>query len=366
MLHVDKVRPSASRLTQLDGVRGWASLTVFLSHIVGTSWPDLTSNVPSCQHWIARTPVHLFYDGALAVQVFFVLSGFVIANVAIRRRDSLVRNLIVRYLRLTIPVLASICFAVVLLLIFPREMDALRARLSSNRWLTTIYNPFRVTLWEALKESLGAVVLSRGGTLNPVLWTMKFEFVGSCGLYLFYFAVRNVRLPVLAVSVMVLATTGREFYVGFALGAILFELWQLGKLRIRAGWLILLIGAVLPSELVWSGRVQGPGATILLTIAATSIVYFCLLDARTVRALSAWPSRFLGRVSFPFYLVHFPILYTVGAAIYVFFESRPVSIAAMFFVTLPLSLGVAYLGEVWVDDPAVRGLRRIPGYPTRR
>ena len=61
------------RYGELDGLRGLAALAVFLSHV------SLMLPAPSFFERAALTPLHVLWDGAAAVDLFFVLSGFVLA-----------------------------------------------------------------------------------------------------------------------------------------------------------------------------------------------------------------------------------------------------------------------------------------------
>lgn len=62
------------RYVALDGLRGIAALTVVMSHFFGMI-PDM----PLYFKALAQTPLHIFWDGAAAVDLFFVLSGFCVA-----------------------------------------------------------------------------------------------------------------------------------------------------------------------------------------------------------------------------------------------------------------------------------------------
>lgn len=65
---------TSDRFIFLDALRGMAALTVFFSHAIGML-PTYGAFISS----IENTPLHIFYDGAAAVDMFFVLSGFCIS-----------------------------------------------------------------------------------------------------------------------------------------------------------------------------------------------------------------------------------------------------------------------------------------------
>ena len=61
-----------SRAFELDGLRGLAALFVFFSHVAGLV-PHFDESGPS------HSILHIFWDGASAVTLFFVLSGYVLS-----------------------------------------------------------------------------------------------------------------------------------------------------------------------------------------------------------------------------------------------------------------------------------------------
>ena len=61
------------RYTELDGLRGLAAFSVFLSHAIGLLYE--TNAIKALQ----SSPFRIFWDGAAAVDLFFVLSGLVLA-----------------------------------------------------------------------------------------------------------------------------------------------------------------------------------------------------------------------------------------------------------------------------------------------
>ena len=88
---MSKIKTSSSRVTFLDGVRGWASLVVLIGHlsyVAILSTPILEFNKDRLLIDIASYDilgflsfvlVRFLTDGHLAVLVFFVLSGYALS-----------------------------------------------------------------------------------------------------------------------------------------------------------------------------------------------------------------------------------------------------------------------------------------------
>ena len=126
-------------MTALDGVRGVAACVVVISHLIAGFYPALFFGAPdearfALQHAIANSPLFVLYSGTFAVYIFFVLSGFVIAASAMRTRCGLLVLALTRYLRLAVPVLASVLLALALMWAFPGAPQRASA-IVGNWWL---------------------------------------------------------------------------------------------------------------------------------------------------------------------------------------------------------------------------------------
>ena len=132
--------PRIERIAAFDGLRGVAAAIVVLFHYLCMLHPALTPKMGETVHWLVDTPVHILWNGRFSVAVFFVLSGFVMAAAADRRRDSLIASSITRYLRLALPATASCLLAWGWLTAFPDSADALKNTLDApSRWLDYTY-----------------------------------------------------------------------------------------------------------------------------------------------------------------------------------------------------------------------------------
>lgn len=101
---------STSRINALDGLRGWAAVTVVVYHVV---WETFGSVLP-----VIHNPLFaVFMNRSLAVALFFILSGEALSVAYFQSRDEklVVGSVLKRYSRLTIPVVASslVVFAII-------------------------------------------------------------------------------------------------------------------------------------------------------------------------------------------------------------------------------------------------------------
>lgn len=327
----------------LDGLRGWAALVVVLCH--------LGQNV----FWTGWRPGFevLFTDGSLAVFVFFVLSGYVLSIEFFRTGDRrVVFDLALRrYPRLTIPIL-GVCAVAAVMLSMGMMRNQAAAAASGSTWLSIFYR-FDPSLTDLLNFSLFKVYIYTPSAIsyNSSLWTMPTEMQGSILLFALLLLIgRSKSLRWCALS---LAVVGMAFFqssiLGIAAGAFVAAFTQSAvHQRLRSSrngtylaWFLLLAGigfaAIRPANL----------EPIWLTTCSLAILYAVLLDERLQRALRAPLSQWLGRLSFPLYLVHLLVICSFTSWAYVALGGgHPligIKAAALFFVSLGICLAMAML-----------------------
>jgi peptidoglycan/LPS O-acetylase OafA/YrhL len=158
---------SSGRLTELDAMRGVASLAVVVGHAI--------YNLPSRDLPIIRimttTPLRPFIDGRLAVIFFFVLSGLVLtrALLADHRRGFAVYA-IRRVIRLCLPVAAVAMLSAILYV----ACHAPEAAPNPTGWLRIAGWGDVPSPWSVFRQ---ATLIGVDGQfqLDPVLWTLVHE-----------------------------------------------------------------------------------------------------------------------------------------------------------------------------------------------
>ena len=384
----------------LDGVRGWAALMVAYAHFIIGTHPALLGAGPEHAHFAAsvalgQTGLIVLYKPQLALDIFFVLSGFVLATSVNSRPAPFVELVVRRSLRLGLPVLATtaLIWPLVNYRLFPTVPAG---ALTKSEWLAVLYNtavaPYPdMTLWRLLRSLyfvfITGVDPSNPG-YNPVLWTMKMEFWGSIGLFAGYCLLPAAwarRGAGLAVALVAIGFAWRVELLGaFCCGIALFEIRRVGGTRLplplavacAAGVALLVIG-VLAGGLPYDGRAEPyrsiyviaaawlDVATVLylsLLLSAVCLVASVLTWAPLQRPLLGRVSQWLGRVSFALYLVHLPILCSLGTWLLLRLEpALGYNLATLVTgpVFLATSLTAAHLVARWVDEPAIRVSRQI-------
>jgi peptidoglycan/LPS O-acetylase OafA/YrhL len=312
----EPVDTEKDRKVFLDGVRGWAALMVVFYHVLHCF--PVAALQPDQSRWL-----HFISDGPLAVYIFFVLSGFALSTAFFEtgNRRVVVAAALRRYPRLTIPVFASCLIAFTLLstgLMF-NQPAGLAA--GSGDWLS-IHYAFTPQISDLLSYSLAIVYWDGDAPIsyNAVLWTMPLEMFGSLLVFaiLYLFGLATVRLIVYAVTLAVLVADNSHL-VTFILGMMLADAYRFAWLqRIRHAGSGLWIGM----GFAGAGFLLATGSAGLITAPyAMSLVAACfvlaVVSSRRLAGLFESPmSRFLGRISFPLYLIHLVFLCSASSWAY--------------------------------------------------
>jgi peptidoglycan/LPS O-acetylase OafA/YrhL len=304
-----KVRPPSGRFDMLDGVRGWAALAVVLFHIF---WETFGILVPAFRNPLTR----FLFDGRLAVCIFFVLSGEALsaAFFAGKGDASTIRLAIKRYPRLAAPILAS-C-----LIIFALDRYGL---VYSSQAATIVHRADWIgdwlrappTLSSTLRYSLYDVFFSDDfeHAINPMLWTMRIELVGSFLVFALALVWKRLSRPRLLLLTLFLAAAAAPIellnFLSCFFAGVAFADWRTRGVFAAWGrrfvWVSLAaIGVIALADGVPHCFGWQPGKT------AFAIVLMLAVHAspRLVALFSGRLSRALGRISFPLYLIQFPVL----------------------------------------------------------
>ncbi len=337
-----------NRLSELDGLRGWASLSVLLFHIFWETFGDI---VPGFRNIFTAG----LFNGALSVAIFFVLSGEALSASYWRTEDrrSMLRLALKRYPRLTIPIFVSTLIIVALMksgLNFSDEAAVIIRRVD---WLGSFLQ-FSPDWIHFLRYSLFDVYGSvpTGNAFNPLLWTMRVELLGSFVVFLILLTERPLARGWSMMPIAVIVALAIMFFVQKSLLAcfpfgVLFG-WMRARgyfTRLRTGaWLPALSIVMLLVVLAYSGHKQfvGHSGARPFTIAAVCFVFFAHCQTTTTNFLRNNPlSHFLGKISFPLYLVHFPIIISLTSFLIVFAKSHAALTAGTAFAIAVLSVAAS-------------------------
>ena len=312
---------SPVRLHVLDGIRGWASLVVVCFHM---SW-EMFGNIEP----LYRNPFTAgLLDGQVAVSVFFVLSGeaLSIGFFSGKGRRSIINLAVKRYPRLTIPILIN--SLLILFLYWSRLICCETAGALVHRpdWLSK-FMLGNVDFTRAMSFSLYKVFVNRDPFANfdPFLWTMRLELIGSIIVFLILYVGYGSRTtwPLLIMATLLFLSRQGDFgQIACFLAGISFAKLRLsgsfGTLSHRKGFVFasyVALLVVIALDGLWHSTDTHRDLCPLLAI----IVVLCIsINPRLTRFMENSASQFLGRISFPLFLVQFPVIISLSSGLVIY------------------------------------------------
>jgi peptidoglycan/LPS O-acetylase OafA/YrhL len=345
------------RIAYLESIRGLAALQVLLLHVLAAFAPNLVYALPAAAPIagaIHLSPLYFLYDGYSAVYIFFVLSGYVLTRSFERNLASLPTQVLARIARLGLPALAAVLVAAVVMLLF-RHPNVAAGELSGSSWFSGQWDT-DVSLVAVLRDGIvnalfvgyrdmpGVAFLAPWQ--QPVeqsfaapLWTLSIEFYGSMVVLGLCCCARRSRALWWTVALLGTVFTIRSAYLCFFVGHLLASFRRaerpapasrlLPVFSILFGVLLCVIAEVWQPEWLRSLCADptyllfpGQFAPMQQKTFGAILVLIGLIDLAPARVLLSRPwlvSR--SRLSFPLYLIHWPILFGPCAALFLSLQS---------------------------------------------
>lgn len=345
----------------IDGLRGVAAVAVVIFHYHHFYLADYADrgNMPSVQSFPWHTIFGVFYEyGSTAVQLFWVISGFVFAHVYIDRGAKFRNFFVARFARLY-----PLHFATLIIVAGVQLVSVAWV----GHWQVYGNNDLRHFGLQLVMSS-NWTTLSRGLSFNGPIWSVSLEFV-AYGLFL-------IALPMLRrfglIAAVVLAAVmwwlglhealdipgirrGAFICAGyFFLGNCVYLVMRQAGARQGASLALISIAILVVGCSFWSGTEHLMEASA--SVAVVGVV--ALADIMWRGPTILWLKR-LGDMSYSIYLIHVPLQMVILLLDDVMFAGSRAFAASPW--TLPLYLFVT----VWLADftyrqfeiPASRALR---------
>jgi exopolysaccharide production protein ExoZ len=300
------------RLAALEGLRGYAAFLVFLVHSCGLVIAAVYGVDPDHASIADAAPavavLLFFFRSHYGVDLFFVLSGLLMADIAARRWPGTRAFLARRALR-----------------IYPAYLASLALVLAAGIALFA-QHPSAADIAANLAFLQGFFVLGIPA-LNPVTWSLSYEAAFYLCVPLLALAAGRIAgwvFPVAFLGWIALVDTlpgGKTIYFGyFALFAP--GLW-LGSMEAQdreryakrlPGWVALGAWAAFALAFKLEALANVRGIYFVASGIAAGLLVLKLCDGASLPArwLSTPAALFLGRISYSFFLVHYVVLHVIG------------------------------------------------------
>jgi peptidoglycan/LPS O-acetylase OafA/YrhL len=287
---------------RLESMRGIAALAVATHHGMSAFAGGSTPHPPL--DWLLFA-----FNPAASVMFFFVLSGYVLGR-ALDRDGAISPFLVRRAFRIIPPFVFSVLFAFACVTLI--RIDPAPSGLTDFFMNPFWPRPSQAQLWDNL--------VLKTSWINGPTWSIWPELVGSA--FLPFLAFIHILVPrkwrwllFLSISVVLAFSAFKLvlwFYFGFFLakeiaGGIGARKW-LGAVAFVIGFVLLKVTA--------DHVIYYKSATVIPSAIAGALMIGAVVTSRDFMTwLELKPLRFLGRISFSFYLLHWPILYLSALAV---------------------------------------------------
>lgn len=374
--------PKAARFHFLDALRGLAAASVVLHHLFFSS--VMVTVYEAVSPFFVRV---LFQAGAHGVEIFFVLSGFVIAH-SLRNNElslgELGRFILRRQVRLDPPYWAALVLGLVSLWIRNHLPGVVRTPLPSPRELA-LNATYLQELFRLPKE---AVVLEVGWTL---CLEIQFYLLFIAILWLCHDTPRLQKSasgrsedgnpPIAPRAIVVMWASGvaclvvRHFVVDaayfwtawhyFVAGTLAY--WVVSR-KANNFWIASLLGVFVISwgaswlsHPVFSGPYMNSGSPMALFVGATTTLVIWQLGIRG--QLEIWSNlkllQYLGRISYSLYLTHLMVVFLVLRLGYKITKGSVPAAFLWMIVCAALCVLVAHVFHLLIERPSLRWANAI-------
>jgi len=361
------VKSSVPRYRQLDSLRGLGALSVFFAHFISLKMASPLLNT------LHQTPLGILCNGTAALMLFFVLSGFVLSLPFVGNERPL--KLGEFYIKRIFRIYPAYIFAIILAVLLKEFVFDKNGLSPYSNWLNNFWN------WnwdkDSPKEILKTLLLIgpdfKINYIDPPIWSLVIEMKMSIILPFFILIVARGSKTVNIGFLLVMAWLTYEhnawaisvFYLGILMakykdGLLTFiRSWKAGVVVVIASLAMLLynnnyelLGPIkkldLPSKYILS--------YFLCAIGSCVILMTVLARPNASRFFQKRIFTFFGDISYSFYLVHVPLILTVGSLISNRLAYSPVYI---FFAAFMAAVVLSYLMAVYIEKPFQRLAVRI-------
>jgi len=369
-----------NKILHLEGLRGILAIIVVINHFILLFYPvyfigsfdlkDFINSPSSYKILLANTPANIFMNGSFAVCAFFGISGYVLTLSYKKSNElkTLQKNILKRYVRLIIPVIAT-CLLIYLLFVSGAFTKANYPANSPNLDFGQSLFKNDLSFLRMIKMALFNVPFSGNNLYLSVLWTIQIEFLGVLVLFAFLMFTHGLRKRwVYGIIVILACILLTRYYVPLLFAGSIICIYEE---RIRSFLtrrsvkifllLVFLFFAGVPNianeakiHTMYSFTTVFPfNVYPYFHNIATVFLLLLIISSKSIKkVLSSKNLVRLGSLSFSVYLIHLPILYCFGTYLMRMFKGD-IPVVALFLICFCAIIIFSVLFYLFIDRPAI-------------
>lgn len=328
----------------ITGLKGLACVMIMVGHFLGLF--VFAENMPLSLRYfnaVRYSKVGFVLDGSFWLYLFFIVSGYLLANSKIENLQQLFAKCVQRFLRLGLPIL----FAYIILFVLYKTIGFHNAEtvvLFENSWYQETLSD-RYSVLDVIFSPIYVLLLGKCSLIAPY-WVLRGMFISSIMIYVtVYLLYRLPDKPIIKYGLI---------GVGLILSKLISDIPLCCFLGAILGWCQNDIKALLKGQFFFFAIVlftfSLPAFNQTYTLLLSYMAFFAtlIICIPKIKFLnSIFSSRLFesaGKISFGIYSFHWPLYCSVGALIIMAFSAQIGLLLAVlcamvicFFVTLVLA-----------------------------
>ena len=315
-----------NELNQIQWLRAIAAILVVITHFTGKAYS-------------VKLLDHEFSSGAIGVDIFFIISGFIMMYVSYLKKQYPIKFILNRFIRI-LPV--HYFFLFILIIIFLIKPDVINSSVS------------KTYVWESFL--LVPALRNDAEYLNPVIWTLCYEMM----FYLIFCVslnLKNLTTSAIATTLVISAIVfsgffykGDNIYISaatdsisleFCYGMLLYVFYKKGFLTFH--WLLPLMLSII----LYFVLKQFDFYRFIKLGIPSALIFISFLNMKNSKITFL---NFLGKISYEIYICHIMV---ISASYLILFRLGVFNIFAYATLTSVLILISAYLINIFISNKAL-------------
>lgn len=315
-----------NELNQIQWLRAIAAILVVITHFTGKAYS-------------VKLLDHEFSSGAIGVDIFFIISGFIMMYVSDLKKQYPIKFILNRFIRI-LPV--HYFFLFILIIIFLIKPDVINSSVS------------KTYVWESFL--LVPALRNDAEYLNPVIWTLCYEMM----FYLIFCVslnLKNLTTSAIATTLVISAIVfsgffykGDNIYISaatdsisleFCYGMLLYVFYKKGFLTFH--WLLPLMLSII----LYFVLKQFDFYRFIKLGIPSALIFISFLNMKNSKITFL---NFLGKISYEIYICHIMV---ISASYLILFRLGVFNIFAYATLTSVLLLISAYLINIFISNKAL-------------
>lgn len=315
-----------NELNQIQWLRAIAAILVVITHFTDKAYS-------------VKLLDHEFSSGAIGVDIFFIISGFIMMYVSDLKKQYPIKFILNRFIRI-LPV--HYFFLFILIIIFLIKPDVINSSVS------------KTYVWESFL--LVPALRNDAEYLNPVIWTLCYEMM----FYLIFCVslnLKNLTTSAIATTLVISAIVfsgffykGDNIYISaatdsisleFCYGMLLYVFYKKGFLTFH--WLLPLMLSII----LYFVLKQFDFYRFIKLGIPSALIFISFLNMKNSKITFL---NFLGKISYEIYICHIMV---ISASYLILFRLGVFNIFAYATLTSVLILISAYLINIFISNKAL-------------